>query len=72
MNELKPIFLRIFNGYLDQTNLMNFSMFHDFYKDFNLFPDLINLSQLKSLFLLLSSKIKMSEHSNNKSCIPLF
>ena len=33
---------------------MNFNGFHEFYKSFSLFPDIINLVKLKNLFFTLS------------------
>jgi hypothetical protein len=51
---------------------MNFSLFNEFYKDFNIFPDLINILQLKSLFYSLSCKFnKQNENLNPQDLIDL-
>ena len=72
MNELKPVFIGIYNGYADHNNLMNFKTYLEFFKEFDLFPDLINQSQLKSLFLSLSVKLIKSCQLKKRSCINFY
>ncbi len=44
----------VYKFYSNKNNLMSFDQIFDFFKDFSLFPDLINLVQLRSIFHSLS------------------
>ena len=49
--------------YEKKTNFISFQKLFEFYKDFGLFPDLINLLQLKEIFNYLSMKKKKKNKS---------
>ncbi len=62
--------LNFYLNYSNQKHLMTFEHFFDFYKDFSLFPDIINLIQIKKLFSTLAEVYSNSEmndlsHSNS-------
>ena len=46
--------LSFYTGYSNPQLLMTFEQFFDFYKDFSIFPDIINLIQIKKIFSTLS------------------
>lgn len=62
---MEPIILPHFQNYCC-SQLMNFEQYFDFYKDFSIFPDIINLSLLKLIFYSLA-EIMHSESIKNKS-----
>ena len=59
LNELSPIIKPLYIEYSDNDCIMSFSNFLDFYTQFDLFPELISLSKMKTIFLALN------ELSNN-------
>jgi hypothetical protein len=56
--------------YSNYNKFMTFDQFFDFYKNFSLFPDIINLIQLKNLFFTLAEvlNIEAAQMQKNK-CI---
>lgn len=52
--KLAPVIQPYYNVYSDKDNNMRFSNYFEFYKNYSLFPDLINLIQLKNIFFTLS------------------
>ena len=53
---------------------MNFDHFFEFYKDFSLFPDIINLVQLKNIFFSLTENFSCDSNLKEKTikCIFLY
>ena len=59
LNEFSPLIKPLYIEYSDNDCIMSFSNFLDFYTQFDLFPELISLSKMKTIFLALN------ELSNN-------
>jgi hypothetical protein len=57
--------LIFYENYSDNQYIMSFENFLDFYKDFSLFPDIVNLTQLKKIFSTLS-EIYSSQVKQNR------
>jgi hypothetical protein len=66
LEKFEPIMLPHYESYCDSAYKMSFDQFFEFYKDFSLFPDIINLVQLKNIFFTLS------EFLNEKCKLPLY
>ena len=66
INKLKQVMNMYFKIYFD-TKTIVFNQFFNFYTDFSIFPDIINLSQIKTLFAFLSQKTKLEENKNLNS-----
>ena len=54
LKELNPIMYPLFLQYSDASMKMKFSHFLEFYTQFNLFPELITLNQMKIIFFTLN------------------
>ena len=57
--KFSPVIKPLYDIHCDNKSNMRFCHFFEFYNDFDLFPDLINLNKLKNIFFTLSE-------SNNK------
>ena len=60
-----------FKIYCTSNDLLNFEGFFELYQDFNLFPDLIQLTELKSLFYFLSKIYKDGINGNKLILFPI-
>ena len=49
VNKIYPHYI----SYSDNLELISFSSLHEFFKDFSMFPDFLNLIQLKTMFFSL-------------------
>ena len=69
MKELSPVMYPIYQQFADINNKMKFSNFLDFFTKFDLFPELISLTQIKIIFFTLneSSRIFNLNTTNNMS-----
>ena len=67
LKELSPIMYPIYQKYADFNNKMKFSNFLNFFTEFELFPELITLTQIKIIFFSFneSSKIYLSNNIDN-------
>ena len=67
MKELSPVMYPIYQQFSDINNKMKFSNFLDFFTKFELFPELISLTQIKIIFFTLneSSRIFNLNTTNN-------
>ena len=67
LKELSPIMYPIYQKYADFNNKMKFSNFLNFFTEFELFPELITLTQIKIIFFSFneSSKINLSNNIDN-------
>ena len=67
MKELSPVMYPIYQQFADINNKMKFSNFLDFFTKFELFPELISLTQIKIIFFTLneSSRIFNLNTTNN-------
>ena len=65
LNELSPLIKPLYQQYSDFDNYMKFPNFLDFYTHFNLFPDLISLSQMKTIFIALNELFNNNYNTNN-------
>jgi hypothetical protein len=66
--------LNFYLNYSNQQQLMTFEHFFDFYKDFSLFPDIINLIQIKKLFSTLAevyANAEIEDLSQSKSFVSI-
>ncbi len=54
LKDIHPIIHPHFVSFAEPNSLMNFNGFHEFYKSFSLFPDLISLVKMKNIFFTLS------------------
>ena len=60
MKELSPVIYPIYQQYADINNKMNFSNFLGFFTNFELFPELISLNQIKIIFFTLNESSRAS------------
>ena len=67
MKELSPIMYPLFSKFSDLSKKMKFSHFLEFYTQFDLFPELITLNQLKIIFFALNDTSKISNANMNKT-----
>ena len=67
MKELSPIMFPLFSKFSDLSKKMKFSHFLEFYTQFDLFPELITLNQLKIIFFALNDTSKISNANMNKT-----
>jgi hypothetical protein len=56
----------LYTLYSDKNGKMKFYQLFDFYKNFQLFPELISLSQMKAVFFILCESSSVNEDNNNK------
>ena len=68
INDMKKILYSIFSTYSDQNDFLNFNSFYQLYKDFSLFPDIVNLVQIKFIFYSLSDLFKEQILKQIKDC----
>ena len=66
IQKLKQVIGMYSKIYFDSNNI-NFNKFLSFYTDFSIFPDFINLLQMKTLFGFLCQKTKLEENKNSNS-----
>ncbi len=66
IQKLKQVIGMYSKIYFDSKNI-NFNKFLSFYTDFSIFPDFINLLQIKTLFGFLCQKTKLEENKNYNS-----
>ena len=55
----------LYTLYSDKNGKMKFYQLFDFYKNFQLFPELISLSQMKAVFFILCESSSVNEDNNN-------
>ena len=70
MKELSPVIFPIYQQYADVNNKMSFSHFLRFFTNFELFPELISLNQMKIIFFTLnesSRNFNLNTTNNNLS-----
>lgn len=65
LNKLGEILLPLYTLYSDKNGKMKFYQLFDFYKNFQLFPELISLSQMKTVFFLLCESSSRLNDENN-------
>ena len=64
--DLGDIIYPLYTLYSDKNGKMKFYQLFDFYKNFQLFPELISLSQMKAVFFILCESSSINEDNNNK------
>ena len=65
--KLADVIYPLYNIFSDQKGNMKFYQFFDFYKYFDIFPELISLSQMKAIFFTLCESSSVNLENNNKS-----
>ena len=65
MKELSPVMYPLFLKFADFNKKMKFSHFLEFYTQFDLFPELITLNQLKIIFFALNDTSRISKENMN-------
>lgn len=72
---LHDVLLPMYQNYCDNAGYMSFELLFDFYKDFDIFPEIVNLIQLKNIFFVLSESLvndmKEEGKNNNSKCYSL-
>lgn len=58
----------LYSLFADIDGNMKFYQFFDFYKYFDIFPELLSLSQMKAIFFTLCESSSVSLENNNKAC----
>ncbi len=58
MDEISGMMKHVYDSYSACESLITFDRYLDFCKDFSLFPDIVNLVQVKSIFYTLSEVYK--------------
>jgi hypothetical protein len=66
---LHDVMLPMFQNYCDNSGYMSFEQMFTFYKDFNIFPEIINLIQLKNIFFVLSESLANDAKQQQQSRI---
>ena len=56
-----------YQNYSDKRGNMEFDRLINFYKDFEIFPDIISLTQIKNIFNYLSEMFVEEEKNMNKT-----
>ena len=64
--KFSPIIQSLYSYYCDELFNMRFNHFFQFYRDFSLFPDLINLNKLKIIFFTLCESNKKIENNEKE------
>ena len=64
LEELKPVIYPLYQKFSDGNENMIFSMFLEFYTQFELFPEMISLTQMKTIFFALTEP---SNNNNNNN-----
>lgn len=57
MRTIIPLIYPHYLNYCDKYELIDFELFNQFCRDFNIFPNIVNLVQLKSIFFTLQELI---------------
>ena len=65
---MKKILYCIYSNYSDLNEFLNFSGFYQIMKDFDIFPDIINMIQIKAIFYSLSDLFKEQIIEQIKKC----
>ena len=65
MKELSPVMYPLFSKFSDLSKKMKFSHFLEFYTQFDLFPELITLNQLKIIFFALNDTSRINKENMN-------
>jgi hypothetical protein len=57
-----------YKNYSDTNELMSYEQFYDFYKDFSIFPDVINSTTMKNIFFFLTEALgQLIKEENSKN-----
>ena len=64
--KFSPIIQSLYPYYCDELFKMRFNHFFAFYRDFSIFPDLINLNKLKTIFFTLCESNKNIENNEKE------
>ena len=74
LNLLHDSVLPLYQNYCKNDGLMTFEKFFDFFKDFSIFPEIVNLVQLKNIFFTLAESLTSNDKisKNNYINFPLF
>jgi hypothetical protein len=67
LEELKPVIYPLYQKFSDGNETMIFSMFLEFYTQFELFPEMISLTQMKTIFFALTEPSNNNNNSNNNN-----
>lgn len=59
--------LPMYQNYCDNGGYMSFEQIFEFYKDFELFPDIVNLIQLKNIFFTLAESLSVEANKASES-----
>ena len=65
LKELNPVIYPLYEQFSDENKNMKFSNFLDFYTQFELFPELISLTQMKTIFFTLNEMSNNDINSND-------
>ena len=65
LKELSPVIYPLYKQYADENEYMKFSNFLDFYTQFELFPELITLTQMKTIFFALNEVSNNNNRNDN-------
>ena len=65
LKELSPLIKPLYLQFSDSNENMKFTNLLDFYTQFELFPELISLSQMKTIFFALNESSNINNNNNN-------
>jgi hypothetical protein len=60
LKDISSLIIHHYQNYCDGYNLLSFEQFFEFFKDFGLYPDMVNLTQLKEIFYFLAEEFTLS------------
>ena len=67
MRTIIPLIYPHYLNYCDKFELMDFEQFNQFFRDFNIFPNVLNLNQLKNIYFTLQELIKYQIQNSKDS-----
>ena len=73
MRIIIPLIYPHYLNYCDKFELIEFELFNQFFRDFNIFPNIVNLMQIKSIFFSLQELIANQLNiSKDNSLAPIY
>ena len=67
LKKLSPVIKPLYLKYCDEKENFKFKDFFEFYKNFDIFPELINLIELKNIFYTLSDNFNKNQNNLNSN-----
>jgi len=69
MRIIIPLIYPHYLNYCDKYELIDFELFNQFFRDFDIFPGVVNLVQIKSIFFILQELIVSQINVSNETSL---